>query len=375
MKTDIEYLKQLETDLEIVAETEATKRRPRPARGRGGRADQGKWLRAVGAAAAALVLAWGIGFAAQGNLSGFGSASDEATSAGGDVADGFEAAPGIVEAPNERASGEEARAGDLSYEGYRSGSGAATATAAPQPVAEQQGRDDGGALSGSGLAKIVRDGSVALVIPNATFDERFQRLFEIAATHGGFVLSSQTRGESAGGVVMRIPAENFDQAILDVRQLGTVSASQVNGTDVTGEYIDLSARLTILEARRTALLTILAEANGIGEILAVQNRVDDVQLEIEKIQGRLRYLDDQVDESTLRVDMREKRDEEQQKLQEDDGIDLPSLGRAFELAVQGTLNVLATIIVGIGYLLPLALIGLAIWGVVTLVRRRDRGAS
>jgi flagellar biogenesis protein FliO len=39
------------------------------------------------------------------------------------------------------------------------------------------------------------------------------------------------------------------------------------------------------------------------------------------------------------------------------------------------LNVLATIIVGIGYLLPLALIGLAIWGVVTLVRRRDRGAS
>jgi hypothetical protein len=360
MKTDIEYLKQLETDLEIVAETEATKRRPRPARGRGGRADEGRWLRAVGAAAAALVLAWGIGFVAQGNLSGFGSASDEATSAGGDVADGFEAAPGIVEAPNERGLFDE------------SGT-AATASPAPAP-AEQQG-DDGGALSGSGLAKIVRDGSVALVIPNATFDERFQRLFEIAATHGGFVLSSQTRGESAGGVVMRIPAENFDQAILDVRQLGTVSASQVNGTDVTGEYIDLSARLTILEARRTALLTILAEANGIGEILAVQNRVDDVQLEIEEIQGRLRYLDDQVDESTLRVDMREKRDEEQQKLQEVDGIDLPSLGRAFELAVQGTLNVLATIIVGIGYLLPLALIGLAIWGVVTLVRRRDRGAS
>ena len=119
----------------------------------------------------------------------------------------------------------------------------------------------------------------------------------------------------------------------------------------------------------------LAEANGIGEILAVQNRVDDVQLEIEKIQGRLRYLDDQVDESTLRVEMREKREEEHQKLQEDEGIDLPSLGRALELAVQGTLNVLATIIVGIGYLLPLALIGLAIWGVVRLVRRRDRAAS
>jgi hypothetical protein len=153
-----------------------------------------------------------------------------------------------------------------------------------------------------------------------------------------------------------------------------VSASTVEGQDVTAEYIDLSARVSILKARRAALLTILAEANTIGQILAVQNRVDEVQLEIEKIQGRLRYLDDQVDESTLRVDLREKRAQEQQ-IQEDEGIDLPSLGRALELGVQGTMNVLATMIVGIGYLLPLALIGLAIWGVVRLVRRRDRAAS
>lgn len=377
MKTDIEYLKQLEVDLEVLAETDATLRRTAPApRGRGGRADQGKWLRAVGAAAAMLTLAWAIGFVAQGNLSGIvGGSSDEATP--GTVGATGTSAPedGAPTEARDRALLDEDAALDYGGDQDAVANWQAAPSAAPQPADVRSDRDDGGALSGSGLAKIVRDGSVALVIPNETFDTRFQRLFVIAADHGGFVLSSQTRGGTAGGVVMRIPAENFEEAMFDVRQLGTVSASQVNGTDVTGEYIDLSARLKILEARRTALLTILAEANGIGEILAVQNRVDDVQLEIERIQGRLRYLDDQVDESTLRVDMREKRAEEEQRLEADEGVDLPSLGRALELAVQGTLNVLATMIVGIGYLLPLALVGLAVWGAVRLVRRRDREAS
>ncbi len=383
MNTDIEYLKHLETDLQILAETEATERRSPPAqRGRGGRADQGRWLRLVGAAAAMLTLAWGIGFVAQGNLSGvFGGASDEATMAAtgsfdevGEAVGGEPGkVPGLQDAPRER----DALTADDAVE-YEAWSATGTATEAPSPApapAEQDGRDDGGAISSdTGLAKIVRDGSIALVVPNESFDARFQRLFQIAAANGGFVLSSETRGPSAGGVVMRIPAENFDEAILQVRELGTVSASTVKGQDVTAEYIDLSARVGILKARRAALLTILAEANTIGQILAVQNRVDDVQLEIEQIQGRLRYLDDQVDESTLRVDLREKRAQEQQ-IQADEGIDLPSLGRALELAVQGTMNVLATMIVGIGYLLPLALIGVAIWGVVRLVRRRDRAAS
>jgi hypothetical protein len=376
VKTDIEYLKQLEIDLEVLAETDATPRRTAPApRGRGGRADQGRWLRTVGAAAAMLTLAWAIGFVAQGNLSRtFSSvASDQATSAGTTGTSAPE--DGAPTEARDRALLDEDAALDYGGDQDAVANWQAAPSAAPQPADVRSDRDDGGALSGSGLAKIVRDGSVALVIPNETFDTRFQRLFVIAADHGGFVLSSQTRGGTAGGVVMRIPAENFEEAIFDVRQLGTVSASQVNGTDVTGEYIDLSARLKILEARRAALLTILAEANGIGEILAVQNRVDDVQLEIEKIQGRLRYLDDQVDESTLRVDMREKRAEEEQRLEADEGVDLPSLGRALELAVQGTLNVLATMIVGIGYLLPLALVGLAVWGAVRLVRRRDREAS
>jgi hypothetical protein len=120
----------------------------------------------------------------------------------------------------------------------------------------------------------------------------------------------------------------------------------------------------------------MAQANSIQETITVMNQLDDVQSEIEKIQGRLRYLDDQVAESTLRVDMRERQPKDEEQIQQDENdVDNPSLGRAWELAVQGTMNVLATAIVGLGYLLPLAIVGLLIFGIVRLVRRRDREAS
>jgi hypothetical protein len=382
MDTRIEYLQQLETDLEAVARAEAAGARPAGTgaadravrRGRGGRADQGRWLRYVGAAAAALTLAWGVGFVAQGGLGGLRgafSSSDEAAPATAGTA----SATGAVEAPRELA-GDEALLGPTVVDaGYATGDTFAPVTEAEEAAPAPATQGDGGALGDTGMAKIVRDGSVALTIPEDTFEARFQRLFQIAAANGGFVLSSETRGASAGSVVLRIPAERFDEAIVQVRSLGTVSASQINGQDVTAEYIDLEARLEILQARRDALLTILAQADGIGEILAVQNRVDQVQLEIEKIQGRLRYLDDQVEESTLRVDMRERLADEEQRLERDDDVENPSLGRAWDLAVQGAMNVLATVIVGIGYLVPLGLLAVAGWGAVRLVRRRDRGAS
>ncbi|MDH5313001.1 MAG: hypothetical protein OEW66_04065, partial [Actinomycetota bacterium] len=53
----------------------------------------------------------------------------------------------------------------------------------------------------------------------------------------------------------------------------------------------------------------------------------------------------------------------------------PSLTESFALAVQGFLRIVGAIVIGLGYLIPLGAIALLVWGAVTLVRRRDRGAS
>jgi hypothetical protein len=178
-------------------------------------------------------------------------------------------------------------------------------------------------------------------------------------------------------MTLRIPAKRFDDSMLALRALageldGGVEFQDISGQDVTAEFIDLGARLDILKERRDLLRELQREATSSNEILRLAGLIEDVQLQIETIQGRLRFLKDQVAEATIKVEVRE-RDVER----EDPGPnpENPSLGDSFELAVQGFLQVVGAVVVGLGYLIPLGAVALVAWGVVRLVRRRDRAAS
>ena len=148
---------------------------------------------------------------------------------------------------------------------------------------------------------------------------------------------------------------------------------RVTGDDVTAEFIDLQARLGILTDRRDLLRDLQTKATSSSEILRFATLIDQVQLEIENIQGQLKFIHDQVAESTIKVALREKgapsRGTAAHRRRQ------PSLGTAFNLALQGFLRVLGAVVVGLGYLIPIGVIALIAWGVVMLVRRRDREAS
>jgi hypothetical protein len=227
------------------------------------------------------------------------------------------------------------------------------------------------------LTKIIRDGRIGIVIADGSFSKGVAGVTQIARRNGGFVLESSSRDERSGALTLRIPAKRFDDTMLALRALsgeleGEVEFQDITGQDVTAEFIDLGARLDILQDRRELLLDIQAEATSSSEILRLAALIDDVTLQIENIQGRLNFLKDQVAEATIKVEVRE-RDVQR----EDPGPDTenPSLADSFELAVQGFLRIVGAIVIGLGYLIPLGVIALLAWGVLTLVRRRDRGAN
>jgi hypothetical protein len=118
----------------------------------------------------------------------------------------------------------------------------------------------------------------------------------------------------------------------------------------------------------------MTRATTIGESLTVEKELEDVQLQIDQIQGELRFLNDQVAESTLTVDVREESAPAGES-QTDGAVHTPSLSRAWDRAIQGFFGIIATIIVGLGYLLPLAVIAGVILAIVRLVRRRGRATS
>ncbi|HWL89840.1 MAG TPA: DUF4349 domain-containing protein, partial [Actinomycetota bacterium] len=204
--------------------------------------------------------------------------------------------------------------------------------------------------------------------PDGGFGDAVGDLTFIAEQHGGFILSSATQNDRSGTFVLRIPARRFDRALAGVRDLGTrVRFQEIRGDDVTAEFIDFQARLRILQARRALLFDLFQQADTTEEILRMSAQLDDVTLRIEQIQGQLRFLNDQVSESTLRVSIQERNAPETVTETE---VDNPDLGSSFDLAVQGFLRIVGAVIVGLGYLIPLTVIGALVWMAVWLVRRR-----
>jgi hypothetical protein len=136
------------------------------------------------------------------------------------------------------------------------------------------------------------------------------KLAVLADAKGGFVVSSETgRTIEADGaetvsttIVFRVPIGSFDEALTSVRALGTrVSNEKVTGQDVTEEYVDLEARVRAQRAVEQQYLSVLREAKTIPDILAVQQKLGEARTEIERAEGRRRFLENQTSLSTITV--------------------------------------------------------------------------
>jgi hypothetical protein len=208
---------------------------------------------------------------------------------------------------------------------------------------------------------VIRTAEMSVVVPRDAFDQRLGEAVDAAESNGGYVQDSRTR-DRAGTLTIRVPAENFDETLRAIRGLGVVEVESIRGRDVTADYVDLRARLRIGKSRREVLLRLMNKAVSIEQTIRVQNALDETQLRIEQIEGQLRLLDDRTSLATISLSLRE------QGVSAD--VETASIPNAFERSAAGFVGVIAAIVIGLGYLLPIVLIGLACWFVLQRVQRR-----
>ncbi len=222
--------------------------------------------------------------------------------------------------------------------------------------------------------KVIKTASLEVELADGTFDRSFRDASLVASSHGGYIQSSSTsRFDEArsASLVVRVPASRFDQALAAFRELGDVVAEDASGQDVSAQFVDLQARLRNWEAQESVLLRLMSEANTIDESIKVQRNLSDVQLNIERLRGQLRLLRDQTDLGTIGLTLTEGDQSALSEKQEDDSI----LGKAWRDAVDGFQNVLAATVVGLGYLVPIALLVLIVGFVVRRTRRAPAAAE
>lgn len=206
--------------------------------------------------------------------------------------------------------------------------------------------------------RIVKTAAISVEVEAGAFTRRFQEATLVAARHGGFVASSQLeQGRRRSGViVIRVPADQYEAALGDLRELGRVRSESLRGEDVTARFVDLQARLRNWEAQERVLLRLMARAQTIEDSIRVQRVLQDVQLAIEEIRGQLRVLEDQTSFATITLQLTEVGFVPPKPREE------PPLVRAWRAALRGFLAVVSAVVVGLGYLLPIGLFALAALG-------------
>lgn len=100
-------------------------------------------------------------------------------------------------------------------------------------------------------------------------------------------------------IVIRVPAEKFDQTIAAMEKLGTVMNRDIKASDVTEGYIDLEIRLKNAKALLAKLLALLEKAADVKEALAVEKEVSRVRTQVEQLTGQLNRLKNQVAYATI----------------------------------------------------------------------------
>ena len=117
--------------------------------------------------------------------------------------------------------------------------------------------------------------------------------------------SYSSRRYRSASMTVRIPADDVDKFTEDVSGIANVVRTNKNLEDITLNYSATTSRITALETEETRLLEFMAQADNMSDLLEIEDRLTDVQYELERYASQLRLYDNQIDYATIYLDIEE----------------------------------------------------------------------
>ena len=145
--------------------------------------------------------------------------------------------------------------------------------------------------------QLVRNAALAIKVEDDTdVPPTLDQAQAMTESIGGYVAFA-----GPGELVLRIPDARLDEALDRLAALGEVERREIRVSDVTAEYTDLQIRLDNARALQDRLRALLADAESVQDVLAVERELARVTTEVERLEGQLRLLQNQVAFSTVRL--------------------------------------------------------------------------
>ena len=202
---------------------------------------------------------------------------------------------------------------------------------------------------------IIRSGQASIEVDS--LEPAVATVRALAGRVGGYVANTtmQTgRGQlRSASLEVKIPADRFEEALTGLAPIGKLESVNVSAEDVGEEYVDVAARMANARRLESRLIDLLAARTGkLKDVLDVEQELARVREEIERYEGRLRYLKAHAAFSTLTISVHEPVPVVGQA-----GASV--MGEAFKQAWRNFVDLAAAGVRSLGFVIPLALIALA----------------
>lgn len=218
------------------------------------------------------------------------------------------------------------------------------------------------------IRMIIRTASLSIKVEDV--NTAYTRSAELADAYGGYVASGRiSEGETSNAsLTLKVSPRGFTPLIKALEQLGSVDQKELSGEDVTEEYIDLEAELETKLQLRARLYRFLDKVKTVEEMLQVEYELQRVDYDVNRIKGRLKYLENMVAESTINLRLYT-----EELPQREPFIEWNTVGKGFVNLARKLVKMLISLGYGLIFIIPFGLaIGIIVWIVVYVVRKRKK---
>ena len=216
---------------------------------------------------------------------------------------------------------------------------------------------------------IVRTGHASIQVDS--LESAMAELRRLAQRVGGFVADASVQSGRnqlrSATLQLKVPASRFDELTEGLEPLGKLQFVNVAAEDVSEEFVDLTARVANGRRLEDRLVELLRTRTGkLQDVLTVERELARVREEIERMEGRMRFLKTSAQLSTLSVNLFEPAP----IVASHPGQSV--IGEAFKTAWRNFVGVLAGAIASLGFVVPVVVLG---WGTLLLAKRYRRKAA
>jgi len=216
--------------------------------------------------------------------------------------------------------------------------------------------------------QLIKEGSINFETHDIA--ETRRHIEALVQKYGAYISQEDERVSSSRiyqNMTVRIPKSHFDVFVTELSGgVKKIDEKSITVQDVTEEFIDSTARLAVKKETEQGYLRLLNQAKTIKDILDIQNELQDIRSDIESIEGRLRYLKNSVNFSTLHISMYQQ-------------IEAASETGSFFMpvwdAIKGGVQAFATVCIALLYGWVFIALGIAAMIIILRLRKRRRKAG